>query len=264
MASTKKMRSSKFEDTSPKTNGAALQDRGVPRHVAIIMDGNGRWATKRGLPRLAGHDAGTENIRRITRKAVDLGIRYLTLWAFSTENWSRPQEEVQHILHVLSDAIGRETQELHREQAQLRHIGSLDGLEPALQQAIRDAIELTRDNDKIVLTLAFNYGGRAELIQAIRRIVEDGVPSDQICDDLIRRYLYTDDLPDPDLIVRTSGEMRISNFLLWQGAYSEYYFTPTLWPDFGPDDLEQAVNEYRHRERRFGGVKPAGSAPSAA
>ncbi len=260
------MRSSKSDDSEqdqrerpeqPESiNGSAGSGRAVPRHVAIIMDGNGRWATKRGLPRISGHEAGTENIRRITGEAGTIGIRYLTLWAFSTENWSRPRDEVEGILRILAEAISSETEELNRRGAQLRHIGSLEGLEPELQAAIKDSIHLTRNNTEIVLTLAFNYGGRAELVRAIRKIVEDGVPADDIDEHLISRYLYTADMPDPDLIIRTSGEFRTSNFLLWQAAYAEYYFTPTLWPDFGPEDLKRAVNEYRHRDRRFGGIKP--------
>ncbi len=245
------------EPSSGKENGSVGGGRRVPQHVAIIMDGNGRWATKRGLPRIAGHEAGTENIRRITNKAGEIGIQYLTLWAFSTENWRRPPDEVEGILRILAEAISSETEELNSRGAQLRHIGSLDGLEPELQDAIKDSIALTRNNDGIVLTLAFNYGGRAELIQAIRRIVTDGVPADDVNEELISRYLYTNDMPDPDLIIRTSGEYRTSNFLLWQAAYAEYFFTPVLWPDFGPDDLEEAVNEYRNRDRRFGGIKPA-------
>ncbi len=247
-------------DTAPSSaaeNGSVGGGRSVPQHVAIIMDGNGRWATKRGLPRIAGHEAGTENIRRITNKAGEIGIRYLTLWAFSTENWRRPRDEVEGILRILAEAISSETDELNSRGAQLRHIGSLDGLEPELQDAIKASIALTQNNDGIVLTLAFNYGGRAELIQAVRRIVKDGVPADDVTEELISQYLYTHDMPDPDLIIRTSGEYRTSNFLLWQAAYAEYYFTPVLWPDFGPDDIEQAVNEYRNRDRRFGGIKPA-------
>jgi undecaprenyl diphosphate synthase len=220
------------------------------------MDGNGRWATRRGLPRIAGHQAGTENIRRITEKAAELGILYLTLWAFSTENWRRPREEVEGLMQILSDAIVRETPELHRQGAQLRHIGSLEGLSPDLQQQIRNAIELTRHNRRIVLTIAFNYGGRAELVHAIRRMIADGVHSHEVTEELVSRYLYTADMPDPDLIIRTSGELRTSNFLLWQAAYAEYYFTPTLWPDFTPDELEQAIRDYQQRERRFGGLEP--------
>lgn len=232
----------------------ASSPRPVPRHVAIIMDGNGRWATRRGLPRVAGHQAGTENIRRITYKAAELGIQYLTLWAFSTENWRRPREEVEGILHILSEAIVRETGELHRNGAQLRHIGSLEGLDPELQRQIRDAIELTKNNDRIVLTIAFNYGGRAELIQAIRRMIADRITPEQVTEDLVDSYLYTAGMPEPDLIIRTSGELRTSNFLLWQAAYAEYYFTPTLWPDFTPEELEQAITDYQQRERRFGGL----------
>ncbi|MBX6341104.1 MAG: isoprenyl transferase [Thermomicrobiaceae bacterium] len=237
-------------------------ERRVPQHVAIIMDGNGRWATRRGLPRIAGHEAGTENIRRITQKAGELGIKYLTLWAFSTENWRRPEEEVQGILRILSEAIGRETEELHRRGARLRHIGSLEGLSPELIDQIHHAIELTRNNTGITLTLAFNYGGRAEIIQAIRRMIADGVQPDEVTEELVDRYLYTHDLPEPDLIIRTSGELRTSNFLLWQSAYAEYHFTPVLWPDFGPEDLERAVEDYQQRERRFGGRGPAEADPS--
>lgn len=262
------MKSSKSDQPTPESDssspvseaesehGSVGGSRRVPQHVAIIMDGNGRWATKRGLPRIAGHEAGTENIRRITNKAGEIGIRYLTLWAFSTENWRRPRDEVEGILRILAEAIGSETEELNSRGAQLRHIGSLEGLEPDLQEAIKASIDLTRNNDSIVLTLAFNYGGRAELIQAIRRIIDDGVPADDVNEELIGRYLYTSDMPDPDLIIRTSGEYRTSNFLLWQAAYAEYYFTPVLWPDFGPSELEEAVNEYRNRDRRFGGIKP--------
>ncbi len=228
--------------------------RNVPRHVAIIMDGNGRWAASRGLPRLAGHEQGTSNIRRITKAAGELGIRYLTLWAFSTENWSRPPDEVSGIVRILGETLDRELEELHRQGAQLRHIGSLEGLPGSMQKAVLDAIELTRQNDKLVLTLAFDYGGRQELIGAIRRIVTDGVPPELIDDEMIGRYLYTNELPDPDLIIRTSGEYRLSNFLVWQSAYSELYFSPVLWPEFGPGDLEDAVRDFSQRERRFGNI----------
>ena len=259
------MRSSKSDDPTQQehephvqpdnVNGSTGSGRAVPRHVAIIMDGNGRWATKRGLPRISGHEAGTENIRRITGKAGEIGIRYLTLWAFSTENWRRPRDEVEGILRILAEAISSETEELNRRGAQLRHIGSLEGLEPELQDAIKDSIHLTRNNETIVLTLAFNYGGRAELVRAIRRIVEDGVPADDIDEDLIGRYLYTVDMPDPDLIIRTAGEQRTSNFLLWEAAYAEYYFSGKLWPDWTEDDLAAAIADYQGRDRRFGGVK---------
>lgn len=247
-------------NATPSRPTEADLDRGqeqvqvVPRHVAIIMDGNGRWAAARGLPRIAGHERGTDNIRRITYAAVELGIKYLTLWAFSTDNWRRPPDEIEGIMRILGEVIERETDELHRQGAQLRHIGSLEGLRPELSDAVREAIERTRNNDRLVLTLAFNYGGRQELVAAIRSLVASGVSPDEITEERISAHLFTHDLPDPDLIVRTSGEHRTSNFLLWQSAYAELFFTPVLWPDFGPDDLRMAVDEFGRRERRFGGV----------
>ena len=240
------------QDNAPSVRIAGSPS--VPRHVAIIMDGNGRWAAQRGLPRLAGHQHGTDNIRRITTAAAELGIRYLTLWAFSTDNWRRPKHEIDGILRILAEVIDRETEELDRQGAQLRHIGSLDGLEPDLQAAVSGAIDRTRGNDRLILTLAFNYSGRQELLAAVRSIVASGIPAAAIDEDVLHSHLFTRDLPDPDLIVRTSGEHRISNFLLWQSAYSEFFFTPTLWPDFGPDDLCEAVREFGRRQRRFGGV----------
>lgn len=235
-------------------DGAEPVARPIPEHVGIIMDGNGRWAKQRGLPRIAGHEAGTENIRRITTRAAEIGIRYLTLWAFSTENWRRPREEVDGILNILAHAIESETQELHRQGARLRHIGSLEGLSPDLCASIRSAIKLTRDNTRITLTLAFNYGGRAEIVNAIQAIINEGIPASDVTEKLIDAHLFTADMPDPDLIVRTSGEFRTSNFLIWQAAYAEYVFSPVLWPDFGPDDLDNAVTEYGQRDRRFGGL----------
>jgi undecaprenyl diphosphate synthase len=245
-----------------ETRGSSDCGPAIPRHVAIIMDGNGRWAAQRGLPRLAGHQHGTDNIRRITTAAAELGVKYLTLWAFSTDNWRRPKEEIDGILHVLAEVIERETDELHRQGAQLRHIGSLEGLDLELQCAVRSAIAQTAENDRLVLTLAFNYSGRQELLAAVRSLIASGVPPDSIDEEALEAHLFTKDLPDPDLIVRTSGEYRISNFLLWQSAYAEYFFTPTLWPDFGPDDLREAVRDFGRRERRFGGVpNEAAAAP---
>ena len=232
----------------------------VPRHVAIIMDGNGRWATGQGFPRIHGHERGTENIRRITNAAGELGIRYLTLWAFSTENWRRPFEEVQGIMRILAEAVERETEALHRQGARLCHIGSLEGLPDDTRRAVEAAIELTKGNDRLVLTLAFNYGGRQEMIQAIRSLVAQGIPADEIDEDAIARCLYTCEIPDPDLVIRTSGEYRMSNFLIWQAAYAELFFTPILWPDFGPDDLGAAVADYARRDRRFGRVPEAHAA----
>lgn len=229
----------------------------VPAHVAIIMDGNGRWAARRGLPRLEGHERGTDNIRRITRAASSFGIKYLTLWAFSTENWQRPSDEVEGILRILGEVLSREVDELHRQGAQLRHIGSLDELPEETRRAVRDAVSLTRNNDHLVLTLAFNYGGRQELLAAIKSLVAAGIPPDEIDEARLRQHLYTSDLPDPDLVIRTSGEHRLSNFLLWQAAYAELLFSPVLWPDFGPDDLRAAILDYAGRERRFGHVTAA-------
>ncbi|MFN8593930.1 MAG: polyprenyl diphosphate synthase [Thermomicrobiales bacterium] len=226
----------------------------IPRHVAIIMDGNGRWARQRGMPRLAGHQHGTDNIRRITTVAAELGIRYLTLWAFSTDNWRRPREEIDGILRILAEVIERETDELHRQGAQLRHIGSLAGLDNELRNAVLAAVERTCNNDRLVLTLAFNYSGRQELLAAVRSLVASGVAPEDIDESVFQSHLFTHDLPDPDLIIRTSGEHRISNFLLWQSAYAEFFFTPTLWPDFGPDELLEAVREFGRRDRRFGDV----------
>jgi undecaprenyl diphosphate synthase len=232
----------------------------VPRHVAIIMDGNGRWAARRGLPRVEGHQHGTDNIRRITFAAGELGIEYLTLWAFSTENWRRPAEEIDGIMRILGEAIERETEELHRQGARLRHIGSLEGLSPELRDSVLAAIELTRYNTRLTLTLAFNYGGRQEMLSAIKQMLADGINPDDLTEEMISSYLFTADMPDPDLIVRTSGEYRLSNFLLWQSAYSELLFTPVLWPDFGPDDLRHCVEEFGRRERRFGHVSAAAAA----
>lgn len=229
----------------------------VPRHVAVIMDGNGRWAQARGLPRSAGHDAGTENIRRVVRAAVEAGIEYLTLWAFSTENWKRPAGEVQWLMTLLARSIELELDDLHRQGARLRHIGSLEGIDPALREAVLAAIEKTRHNDTIVLTLAFNYGGRAEILQAVRRMLEDRVDPAVVDEALFARYLYTRDLPDPDLIVRTAGEFRFSGYLPWQAVYAEYWSTPVLWPDFGPETLREAVAVYAARERKYGGVSTA-------
>ena len=186
----------------------------VPQHVGIIMDGNGRWARARGLPRSAGHRAGTENLRRVLRAAVDFGVPVLTIYAFSTENWSRPEGEVQALLTILEGVIDRELQELHKEGVQLRHVGRIERLPQKLQRKIEDAINLTKGNQRLILNVAFDYGGRAEIIDAIRRIIKEQVPADQVDETLISHHLYTAGLPDPDLIIRTSGEMRVSNFLI--------------------------------------------------
>jgi len=227
--------------------GAVPPLEGVPRHVAIIMDGNGRWAQER-------HDAGTENIRRIVRAAVELGIEYLTLWAFSTENWNRPADEVQTIISLIARSIERELDELDQEGAQLLHIGSLQGLDPGLAEAVIGAIERTRNNTKIVLTLAFNYGGRAEILHAVKRLLEDHLDPSMLTEEIFAQYLHTHALPDPDLIVRTAGEFRFSGYLPWQGVYAEYWSAPVNWPDFGGEDLREAVAVYARRVRKFGGL----------
>lgn len=226
----------------------------IPQHVAIIMDGNGRWARARGLPRLAGHRAGTENLRRVIRACVEFGVPYLTIYAFSTENWGRPQEEVDGLQHILEDVIDKELNELHKEGVQLRHIGRLERLAPKLKQKVLDAIELTSHNERLVLNIAWNYGGRDEIICAMRRIMAEGVQPEAVTEEMVSDHLFTAGVPDPDLIIRTSGELRVSNFLIWQGAYSEWYVTPTYWPDFDREELFKALETYAGRERRYGGL----------
>ncbi len=226
----------------------------IPTHVAIIMDGNGRWAKNKGLTRLKGHRAGTENIRRVIRAFANHGVKYLTLFAFSTENWRRPRKEVEGLLRILSQVIARETENLHQEGVKLVHLGSLAGLPESLQAKVRKSTDLTMNNTSMTLSLAFNYGGRADILNAVRRIVEDRIAAEDIDEATFARYLYTAGLPDPDLIIRTAGEMRLSNFLIWQAAYSEYYSTPTLWPDFDEKEVELALAAYSWRERRFGGI----------
>jgi len=226
----------------------------VPRHVAIIMDGNGRWAQERGLPRLEGHRQGTENIRRVVSVFGKYGIKYLTLFAFSTENWNRPRPEVNGLFRLLAQVIDRETEDLHRREVRLKHVGRLDGISPRLAKRVKQAVELTKDNTGMTLSVAFNYGGRAEVLDAVRSLLSRGITPAEVDEDIFRRYLYTPDLPDPDLIIRTGGEVRVSNFLIWQAAYSEYYFTPAYWPDFGDEEIEKALLAYSQRQRRFGRV----------
>ena len=226
----------------------------VPRHVAIIMDGNGRWAQRRGLPRLAGHRAGVQNIRRILEACARAGIETLTIYAFSTENWGRPADEVSGLMRLLEEALARETKALHERGARICHVGETEGLSPGLAQSIREAIALTADNETITLNVAFNYGGRAEIVRAVRRIIADGLSPEQVDEATFARYLYTAGQRDPDIIIRTGGEMRVSNFLIWQGAYAEYYSTPVFWPDFGEEDLQKAIAAYAQRQRRFGRI----------
>jgi len=227
----------------------------VPRHIAIIMDGNGRWARARGLPRVAGHRAGTQNIRRVLEACVEHSIEILTVYAFSTENWGRPGAEVRALMHLLERSLDEQLPELHAQGVQIRHSGSLDRVSESLIAGIGNALELTRENERIILNVAFNYGGRAEIVQAVRRLLADGVASADVDEELFERYLYTAGLPDPDLIIRTAGEMRLSNFLIWQGAYAEYYSTLKYWPDFDREELRIALEAYAGRDRRFGRLK---------
>jgi undecaprenyl diphosphate synthase len=231
----------------------------IPRHIAFIMDGNGRWAEQRGLSRLEGHRAGVKNIRPIIKFLNSNGIKYVTMYAFSTENWNRPEDEVNGIFHLLEEIIVEESQELHKNGARIRHIGSLEGLSDKLRESINNALELTAENTGMTIGVALNYGGRAEIIDAVRQIISNGVRPDKLDEKRFREYLYTADFPDVDLVIRTGGEFRTSNLLIWQTAYSEYYFTPVLWPDFNKEELEKALQAYSQRERRFGGLQPKNS-----
>jgi len=231
-----------------------IQTNYLPQHVTIVMDGNGRWAKERGLPRLAGHNAGGKNIRPVVKIFADYGVRYLTIYMFSTENWNRPRIEVAGLLSLLAKKIDQETQAFHQENIRLVHLGRLDRLSQKLREKMQAAVELTKNNTGLTLCLAFDYGGRDEIVQAARRIASAGIPGDNIDESVFARYLYLPDIPDPDLVIRTGGESRLSNFLLWQAAYSELYFTPVLWPDFGHKDVEEALSEYKRRQRRFGKI----------
>ncbi len=230
----------------------------LPRHVAIIMDGNGRWATRRGLPRVAGHREGVSSARAVVRAAGELGVEYLTLYAFSTENWSRPEDEVSTLMRLLESALHRELPELMERNVRLRVIGRPGAVPAAVRCGIDRAVEATRENTGLNLLMAFNYGGRDELIDAVRslaaRVARGELDAEAITEADVSAALYTAGMPDPDLLIRTSGEMRVSNFLLWQIAYTELWITPTLWPDFGAADLYRAIAEFQQRDRRFGGV----------
>ena len=235
--------------------------RPIPRHVAIIMDGNGRWAQERGKSRQAGHKAGTENIRRVIERFAQHGVQYLTLYAFSTENWGRPRREVSALMRVLALALRNEVENFHRNNIRLLHIGRLDALPEVLQQQVGKALELTRDNTRMTVCVAFNYGGRDEIVQAVKRIVAEGVPIERIDEELIGSYLFTAGVPDPDLVIRTAGEMRLSNFLIWQASYAEIYVTPAYWPDFDSAQVDLALDDFARRTRKFGAVPSPTSPP---
>ncbi len=224
----------------------------VPTHIAIIMDGNGRWAKKRGLPRQAGHRAGAENLRRIINACVEFEVKILTIYAFSTENWGRPEREVRGLMKIISRVIDQELGEFHAQGVCLNHLGSMNGVDPNIQEKVRRGIELTKDNDRLILNVAFNYGGRDEILHAVQQMLADNVSADNLTEELFSSYLFTHGLPDPDLVIRTSGELRISNFLIWQAAYAELYPTPTYWPDFGREELYDAIMAFNERERRYG------------
>ncbi len=242
---------------TPRVSGQAQANgHHVPAHVAIIMDGNGRWAKRRGLPRMEGHRAGTRNVRRILDALEKHGIPYATLFAFSTENWNRPSAEVQAIMAILKETIERETPTLVEKNVRFRYLGRTDRLTPQLRKAITLVLELTKSNTGLTLSVALDYGGRDEILQAVRQIASDGVPPEQIDGELLQRYLYTHDVPDPDLIVRTAGEHRLSNFLVWQSVYSEYYSSQVCWPDFDETELAKALRAFSQRKRRFGALPP--------
>ena len=226
----------------------------IPKHVAVIMDGNGRWAKKRMLPRQAGHRAGVENLREIIDACIEFNIEILTIYAFSTENWTRPESEVRGLMRIFSRVLEQEIFDLHEQGVRVQHIGDLSGVAPALQEKVLRAIELTKGNSRLLLNVAFNYGGRAEIVHATRRILADGLSPEELDEETFGKYLFTAGVPDPDLLIRTSGEYRISNFLIWQAAYSEYYLTPVYWPDFGREELHEALIAYTGRDRRFGAL----------
>lgn len=232
-----------------------------PQHIAIIMDGNGRWAAARKLPRLAGHKAGTENLRRVIRAFVEFGIPYMTIYAFSTENWGRPSDEVEGLMHILENVIDNELDELHHEGVRLRHVGRLERLSPTLREKVLHAQEITQNNTRLTLCIAWNYGGRDEIVYALQKIVEEKIDPADINEEMVGQHLFTAGIPDPDLIIRTSGEFRTSNFLLWQAAYAEWVVTPVLWPDFDKEELRKTLLEYSQRDRRFGRLSEGSEVP---
>ena len=230
----------------------------IQQHIAINMDGNGRWAKAKNLPRTMGHKAGVETIRRVIKEADRLGVKYITLYAFSTENWKRPKDEVNALMKLLVQYLRSEVSELHRNKVVLRVLGDITALADECRKEIEESIELTKNNTGLVLNFAFNYGGRDEIIRAVKNVVDDvqegKINKENITQELFANYLYTKDSPSPDLIIRPSGEQRLSNFLLWQCAYSEFWYSNINWPDFSEKDLQQAIYDYQNRDRRFGGV----------
>lgn len=237
-----------------KRGNLELDINNIPKHIGIIMDGNGRWAKKRGLPRTMGHIAGVETIREIVKECNNLGVKYLTLYAFSTENWKRPKEEVNALMNLLVEYLKKEFEELNKNNVIIKSIGDISKLPQICQDELNLAYENTKGNTGLALNLALNYGGRQEIIDAIKLISKDG-KIDSLSEETIKDYLYTKGMPDPDLIIRPSGELRLSNFLIWQGAYSELWFSDIFWPDFKKENLHRAILDYQKRDRRFGGIK---------
>ena len=240
--------------TQPKTSSDVLPSISpLPQHVAIIMDGNGRWAQAVRFGHLTGHEAGIRNLRRVVETFARYDIKYLTAYAFSTENWARPAREIKGLFRLLDRSIRQEAQMLHENGIKILHIGNLDGLPKPTREKILWAQDLTRHNTRMTLTVALNYGGRCEIVDAVRRMILEGLSAEEVNEGTLAKYLYTSDLPEPDLIIRTGGEMRLSNFLIWQSAYAEFYSTPTWWPDFDEGEVQRALVAYSQRERRFGG-----------
>ena len=231
---------------------ADISSHPIPRHVAVIMDGNGRWAAARKLPRAAGHREGAKSVRRVIEAAIGAGVPYLTLFAFSSENWARPAEEVADLTFLMKHYLRSELAELHEQGVRLMVIGERERFGPSLAEELEAAERKTAENDRLVLIMALSYGGRADIVRAARRAIEAGIPADELTEKNFAQLLSTDGIPDPDLLIRTSGERRISNFLMWQLAYAEIFFTPVLWPDFGADEFRAALDDYALRERRFG------------
>ncbi len=226
----------------------------IPIHVAIIMDGNRRWATEKGLPRVAGHKEGISAVRRTVRAAIDSGVRYLTLYSFSTENWKRPPDEVKFLFTLMEDSLTEEMKSLHAENIRVRFIGRIKQLPEKLQQIITSTEKLTEKNTRLNLTFALNYGGRQEILDAIEKIIHQKFKIDRLNEEKFRDFLYYPELPDVDMVIRTAGEQRLSNFLIWQSIYAEFYFIHTLWPDFSEKDFKMALEEFSKRKRRFGGL----------
>ncbi len=241
-----------------ENNEIILDKTRIPKHIAIIMDGNGRWAKKRNLPRTMGHKAGVETIRKVVKEADEIGVEFITLYAFSTENWKRPKDEVNGLMKLLVQYLKDEVTNLHDKGVVLRILGDIEPLPKECREQINEAIKLTENNTGLVLNVAFNYGGRDEIVKAVSNLVDDiesnKIRKEEITKELLSNYMYTKNCPDPDLIIRPSGEQRISNFLLWQCAYSEFWYSDVNWPDFTGNHLKKAIYDYQNRDRRFGGV----------